>query len=115
MCDWPGDWKPGDPPPPGYLVSKKGTLYRAPNPPWINKETIRFCARLTGETLARERRKQQEGALLKFFEKQHLKAVDKWIAAQDDPSIDRPEAIRRLVEIGLKATTTARRGKAEAW
>lgn len=43
----------------------------------------------------------KEQTLLTIFEKQHLKAVDKWIAAQGDPSIDRHEAIRRLVEIGL--------------
>ena len=110
MSDWPRDWKPGDPPPPGYLVSKKGTLYRAPNPPRVPAETaIRVCAEI-GATLVIGRRKHQEGALLNFFEKQHLKAIDKWIAAQDDPSMDRPEAIRRLVAIGLKATTTARRG-----
>jgi len=28
---------------------------------------------------------------------------DKWVAGQADPAIDRPEAIRRLVELGLKA------------
>ena len=31
-----------------------------------------------------------------------LNLVDKWIAA-NDPKIDRSEAIRRLVELGLKA------------
>ena len=31
-----------------------------------------------------------------------LNLVDKWIAATD-PKIDRSEAIRRLVELGLKA------------
>jgi len=29
--------------------------------------------------------------------------VDKWIQQQNDPSLDRMEAIRRLVELGLKA------------
>jgi len=33
--------------------------------------------------------------------------MDKWIAGQTDPAIDRPEAIRRLVEIGLKAKPKA--------
>jgi hypothetical protein len=33
----------------------------------------------------------------------HLDALDKWIAKQKRPELTRPEAIRRLVEIGLKA------------
>jgi hypothetical protein len=32
-----------------------------------------------------------------------LDALDAWIDGQDDPKPSRPEAIRRLVEIGLKA------------
>jgi hypothetical protein len=32
-----------------------------------------------------------------------LAAVDAWIAKQKEPELSRPEAIRRLVEIGLKA------------
>jgi hypothetical protein len=102
MSDWPNDWKAGDPPPPGYLVSKKGMLYRQPNPPRISPEAEKLVAQKCSSVLADGRR---ENALLTIFERQHLKAVDKWIAAQDDTSIDRPEAIRRLVEIGLKATT----------
>ena len=31
-----------------------------------------------------------------------LKKVDAWRAAQDDPEIDQFEAIRRLVDLGLK-------------
>jgi hypothetical protein len=30
-------------------------------------------------------------------------AIAGWIAKQKDPDLTRPEAIRRLVEIGLKA------------
>jgi predicted transcriptional regulator len=30
-------------------------------------------------------------------------AIDAWIARQKDGEITRPEAIRRLVELGLKA------------
>jgi hypothetical protein len=33
---------------------------------------------------------------------EQLEAIDDWIAAQGE-KISRPEAIRRLVEIGLKA------------
>jgi hypothetical protein len=32
----------------------------------------------------------------------HLDAVDNWIAKQKEPGLSRPEAIRRLVELGLK-------------
>jgi hypothetical protein len=47
--------------------------------------------------------KGQQDALLKsIFTAAHLKVIDKWIAA-NDPTVDRPEAIRRLVELGLKA------------
>jgi hypothetical protein len=31
-----------------------------------------------------------------------LDAIDAWIAKQHDPKPSRPEAIRRLVELGLK-------------
>lgn len=32
-----------------------------------------------------------------------LDALDAWIARQNEPNLTRPEAIRRLVELGLKA------------
>jgi len=32
-----------------------------------------------------------------------LEALDVWIAKQKEPGLTRPEAIRRLVELGLKA------------
>jgi hypothetical protein len=32
-----------------------------------------------------------------------MSALDSWIAKQKDPDLTRPEAIRRLVELGLKA------------
>src|ERR1700693_4754552 len=37
-----------------------------------------------------------------------LAAVDAWIAKQKDPDLSRPEAIRRLVELGLKAKAPAK-------
>jgi len=46
---------------------------------------------------------QLEEMLKAVFSGTQLKQVDKWIAEQHDPAIDRPEGIRRLVEIGLKA------------
>jgi len=39
----------------------------------------------------------REGAL------EALADVDQWIAKQKEPGLTRPEAIRRLVELGLKA------------
>jgi hypothetical protein len=32
-----------------------------------------------------------------------LAALDAWIAKQKEPELTRPEAVRRLVELGLKA------------
>ncbi|SHN66544.1 hypothetical protein [Bradyrhizobium erythrophlei] len=37
-----------------------------------------------------------------------LAVLDAWIAKQKEPDLSRPEAIRRLVEIGLKANVTKR-------
>jgi hypothetical protein len=39
----------------------------------------------------------------KIFTPDQIKQIDKWIRGQNDSSLDRIEAIRRLVEIGLKA------------
>jgi hypothetical protein len=47
MSDWPNDWKPGDPPPPGYLISKKGRLYRVPNPPHITPQDEENARKMT--------------------------------------------------------------------
>lgn len=32
-----------------------------------------------------------------------LATLDKWIKEQRDPDLSRPEAMRRLIELGLKA------------
>jgi hypothetical protein len=45
----------------------------------------------------------QEAIVKEIFKVARIKQIDKWIADQNDPAIDRLEAIRRLVEIGLKA------------
>jgi hypothetical protein len=34
---------------------------------------------------------------------EQVAAIDAWIKKQKEPDLTRPEAIRRLVEIGLKA------------
>jgi hypothetical protein len=41
------------------------------------------------------------GVLVKMHDL-HLDALDNWIAKQKEPKPSRPEAIRRLVELGLK-------------
>jgi hypothetical protein len=40
-----------------------------------------------------------------------LAAVDSWIIKQKEPDLSRPEAIRRLVEIGLSKSETRKRPK----
>lgn len=40
-----------------------------------------------------------------------LAAIDAWIANQQDPELSRPEAIRRLVELGLAGATAGRAKK----
>ena len=42
------------------------------------------------------------GVLVKMHDQQ-LDALDNWIAKEKGPALSRPEAIRRLVELGLKA------------
>ena len=44
---------------------------------------------------------QEQRMLKTIFSAAQLKHLDKWIAAQNDPAIDRLDAIRRLVELGL--------------
>jgi hypothetical protein len=38
------------------------------------------------------------------MERPQLSALDAWIAAQPDPKPTRPEAIRRLLQLGLEAS-----------
>ena len=54
--------------------------------------------RLVENSLAQGR----EEAVRKLFSNDQLKQIDEWLKHQSEP-IDRPEAIRRLVEIGLRA------------
>jgi hypothetical protein len=46
--------------------------------------------------------RNQQDPLKSIFRAAQLKLIDKWILAEE-PTLDRLEAIRRLVEIGLKA------------
>ena len=56
-------------------------------------------ARTTAETLLQER---QNTWVKSNFSKAELKIIDRWIVG-NYPTLDRNEAIRRLVELGLKA------------
>jgi hypothetical protein len=40
-----------------------------------------------------------------IFTPEQIREIDKWIKRQKDPPLDRIEAIRRLVELGLRAKT----------
>jgi hypothetical protein len=48
---------------------------------------------------------RREGILVRL-ETDQFDALDAWIAKQKEPALTRPEAIRRLVELGLKAKAT---------
>jgi|SRR6516164_9749022 hypothetical protein len=52
-----------------------------------------------------------ECGMRESFDKAQLKLIDRWIAKQNDPVLDRTSAVRRLVEIGLKAKTAAKAHK----
>jgi hypothetical protein len=47
------------------------------------------------------------GVMVKMHDPQ-LDAIDAWISKQKEPDLTRPEAIRRLVELGLTVKTKAR-------
>jgi hypothetical protein len=54
---------------------------------------------------------EQDSLMKKIFSAAQLKQINKWIVKQGDPALlDRYEAIRRLVELGLKAEGRSRRG-----
>jgi hypothetical protein len=55
-------------------------------------------ARITADAMLREKR---DTGLKSIFSKAEIKIIDKWIVG-NDPTLDLTEAIRRLVEIGLK-------------
>jgi hypothetical protein len=60
-------------------------------------------ARSTGDN-TRKRRPKQAGTLIGVrLQAIHLSSLDEWTAALPDPKPTRPEAIRRLIELGLKA------------
>jgi hypothetical protein len=50
---------------------------------------------------------RREGLLVRL-EAAQFDALDAWISRQDEPNLSRPEAIRRLIELGLTAKTKAK-------
>ena len=61
------------------------------------------ATRIRQQIAASVLQQQLEEMLKIVFSGRQLKQVDQWIAEQHGPAIDRPEAMRRLVELGLKA------------
>jgi hypothetical protein len=59
------------------------------------------------DTLKKKRGRPATGGrrkgILVRLETDQFDALDDWIAKQKEPGLSRPEAIRRLVELGLKA------------
>jgi hypothetical protein len=82
---------------------------------WIENDAPGWVTNLTKQREAQRRASfkvaanaaaavsQRETAIGHIFEWQQLEAIDKWIVSQSDPALDRSEAIRRLVDRGLKA------------
>jgi hypothetical protein len=66
-----------------------------PNP----ETTISQSGRSAAELVVRN---QRDDPLKSIFSAAQLKLIDKWIFTTD-PTLDRPEAVRRLLEIGRKA------------
>jgi len=61
-------------------------------------------AKSTYDNIAKPVRKRsaKTGTLVGVRLQSEMRSIDEWIARQD-VKLDRPEAIRRLVELGLKA------------
>jgi hypothetical protein len=62
----------------------------------------------TPEQIEADKRVAADTAVRSIFSDAQFKQIKKWIAAADDPSIDLREAIRRLVESGLRASKERR-------
>jgi hypothetical protein len=60
-------------------------------------------SRDSADAKAEETYKRTQMATGVHWTKADLNAIDAWIARQNDPTITRKIAIRRLVELGLKA------------
>ena len=62
-----------------------------------------FVERLKSSAAQVASNRQQATALSTIFNLPMLSSIDTWIASQNDPALDRVEAVRRLVEKGLRA------------
>ena len=65
----------------------------------VKRAVAASVARITADAMLREKR---DTGLKSIFGKAEIKIIDKWIVS-NDPTLDRTEAIRRLVELGLKS------------
>ena len=69
------------------------------DPTQAKRAAAASVARITAEAVLREKR---DTGLKSIFGKAEIKIIDKMIVS-NDPTLDRTEAIRRLVELGLKS------------
>jgi hypothetical protein len=98
--------------------SEKGRKRNAPTRLWLRLISVQALYRAVaraGSSIfggeyappsARGNAKAKEtlikGALLHVVGKERMESVDEWIKKQDGPSLDREEAVRCLVDIGLR-------------
>jgi hypothetical protein len=85
------------------LILAKAPPSKTPEQRERDRQRVIELAEAMGPIHKEMQLRKQEEMLRGLLGKDHLKAVDKWIAKQNDPAMDRPDAIRRLVEIGLRA------------
>jgi len=70
----------------------------------MTTEAQRKASGHAAQTLARALLEDtRDSAVREIVGPEQLKRVDRWIKKQNDPAIDRIEAIRRLLEIGLSS------------
>jgi hypothetical protein len=69
----------------------------------VRRQSARTLHQLHLESIWTLHQLHLESILKEVFSRAQIKQLDKWIKDQNEPSIDRFEAIRRLVELGLKA------------
>jgi hypothetical protein len=70
-----------------------------------DREVMKQVSREIAEHLLKKTRDDMK----QVFDKAQLKLVDRWIVNKGDPVLDRTAAVRRLIEVGLKANAKGRR------
>ena len=68
----------------------------------INEPSKAQLAAARMEMAESSRKSHEDNALKPFLNQQQIKQLDQWIKKQNDPSLNRIEAVRRLIEIGLR-------------